>query len=294
MHKYEECTGKKAKLAPTPGYPNQVLQKNEGETVDIDNYRSLVGKLLFYIVKVGPDCANAGRDLARHMSNPGTEHWKAMGRMAGYLKGKELHGHVMKVPANMTVVNYTDASYGVKSVSGNVCTVGGTVTSWGSRTQRITTLSSTESEYVALGECGQELKFVSMLLTEIGVGEVPGTIFEDNEGAIFLAKNQQVSMRTKHIDVRYHFIRDLVEEGLLKLEFVGTDENYADIMTKNVSKDILRKLFAEGVQSGDIVIERENVGRCKFGESEMAVEKAKDGETKSPVSISDDTRKIRN
>ena len=58
VRKYEECTGKKAKLAATPGYPNQVLQKNEGETVDIDNYRSLVGKLLFYIVKVGPDCAN--------------------------------------------------------------------------------------------------------------------------------------------------------------------------------------------------------------------------------------------
>ena len=62
--KYEESTGKKVKLAATPGYPNQVLQKNEEETVDIDNYRSLVGKLLFYIIKVGLDCTNAGRDLA--------------------------------------------------------------------------------------------------------------------------------------------------------------------------------------------------------------------------------------
>ena len=74
VRKYEESAGKKAKLAATPGYPHQVLQKNEEETVDIDNYRSLVGKLLFYIIKVGPDCANAGRDSARHMSNPGTAH----------------------------------------------------------------------------------------------------------------------------------------------------------------------------------------------------------------------------
>ena len=159
------------------------------------------------------------------------------GRMAGYLKLKLTHGHVMKMPNNLSVINYTDAGYGVKSVSGTICTVGGTITSWSSRTQKITTLSSTEAEYVALSECSQELKFVSMLLTEIGVGEVPGTIFEDNEGAIFLAKNQQVSMHTKYINVHYHFIRDLVQEGLLKLEFVGTDDKYADFMTKNVSKD---------------------------------------------------------
>ena len=96
IKKYENCTGKTAKIAPTPGYPHQVLSKNEGEPVDINNYRSLVGKLLFYIVKVGPDCANDGRDLARHMSNPEEEHWKAMGRMAGYLKGKAVQGHVMR------------------------------------------------------------------------------------------------------------------------------------------------------------------------------------------------------
>ena len=297
VRKYEESTGKKAKLADTPGYPNQVLQKNERETVDIDNYRSLVGKLLFYIVKVAPDCANVGRDLARHMANPGTGHWKAMGRMAGYLKGKNLHGHMMKAPKNLSVVNYTDASYGVKSVSGSICTIGGIVTDWGSRTQKITTLSSTESEYIALGECGQDLKFVSMLLKEIGVGEVPGTIFEDNEGAIFLAKNQQVSMCTKHIDVHYHFIRDLVEEGLLKLEYVGTDENHADFMTKNASKDTLRKLFTEGVQSGNIVIERENVGHGRFEECKSNGEKAeiKAEEKKRPeqVSIIDATREDR-
>ena len=205
-----------------------------------------------------------------HIQVPGTEHWKAMGRMAGYLKGKNILGRVMKIPSNQSVANYSDASYGVRSVSGNICTVGGTVTSWSSRTQKITTLSSTESEYVALGECGQELKFVSMLLAEIGIGEVPGTIFEDNEGAIFLAKNQQVSMRTKHIDVRYHFIRDLIQDGYLNLQYVSTDNNYADFMTKNVSKDILRKLFSSGVQNGDIMIKRENVGRSRLVGTEMA------------------------
>ena len=138
IRKYEEYT-EKAKIADTPGYRNQVLQKNEGKIVDIENYRSLVQKLLFYIVKVGPDCTNTGRDLARHMSNPGAEHWKAMGRIAGYLKSKNIHRHVMKIPSNPSVVNYTDTNYGVRSVSRNICTVGGTVTSWSSCTQKITT-----------------------------------------------------------------------------------------------------------------------------------------------------------
>ena len=84
-----------------------------------------------------------------------------------------------------------------------------------------------------------------------------------NEGAIFLPKNQQVSMRTKHIDVRYHFIRDLVQENMLNIVYVRSEENYADIMTKNVSVEIFNRLFVRGVQSGIIETKGENVGRTR-------------------------------
>ena len=70
---------------------------------------------------------------------------------------------------------------------------------------------------------------------------MPGTIYEDNEGAIFLAKNQQIGMRTKHIDVRYHFVRDLVKDDYLELIYVHSEENYADLMTKNVGTDIFER-----------------------------------------------------
>ena len=100
-----------------------------------------------------------------------------------------------------------------------------------------------------------------MFLQELGIGKMPGIIFEDNEGAIFLAKNQQVGMRTKHIDVKYHFIRDLVSDGYLDLRYVRSEENYADLMTKNVSNEIFERLFSRGVQVGNIVTRRENVGR---------------------------------
>ena len=263
---YEKVTKSLAKIAGTPGYQNTVLSKNENEIDMLDEYRALVGKLLFYTIKIGPDCANSVRDLAHHMSNPGSMQWKAMERIVGYLKGKRLHGLIFRKPEALTAVQYCDANYATdpdlrRSVSGMISTIGGMIVNWSSRTQKIVTLSSTESEYVALGECGQELKFICMFLQEIGVGKVPGVIFEDNEGAIFLAKNQQVGMRTKHIDVKYHFIRDLIKDKYLDLVYVRSKDNYADLMTKNVGKDTLEKLFSNGMQVGCIETKRENVGR---------------------------------
>ena len=238
---YEDLKGTSVKVANTPGFQNTVMSKNQDESIMMEQYRSLVGKILFYVVKVGPDCANATRDLARHMSNPGEEQWKAMERLVGYLKGKELHGLIMRRPESLRVINYCDASYATdkdlrRSVSGMVGSIGGMVINWSSRTQKVCTLSSAESEYISLGECGQDLKFVCMFLQEIGIGIMPGLIYEDNEGAIFLAKNQQVGMRTKHIDVKYHFIRDLVQENYLEIRYVLSEENYTDVLTKNVSR----------------------------------------------------------
>ena len=98
----------------------------------LDEFRSLLGKLLYYTVKIGLDCANAVRDLARHMSSPGVDQWRAMERVVGYRKDKELHGLIMKKPESLTVINYCDATYATdknlrRSVSGMICTVGGLV-----------------------------------------------------------------------------------------------------------------------------------------------------------------------
>ena len=90
---------------------------------------------------------------------------------------------------------------------------------------------------------------------------MPGIIYEDNEGAIFLAKNRQVGMRTKHIDIKYHFIRELIGRNFLDIRYVRSEDNYADLTTKNVGNEIFDKLFNKGIQVGNIVTKRENVGR---------------------------------
>ena len=110
-----------------------------------------------------------------------------------------------------------------------------------SQTQQSTTLSSTEAEYCALAMAAQDVMFQATLLEEIIGRKVPSVLLEDNTGAIFLIKNQQVGPRTKHIDVRHHFLRELHEDGRLIVKYTKLDDNDADIMTKNVTFILLLK-----------------------------------------------------
>jgi len=115
---------------------------------------------------------------------------------------------------------------------------GGCITNWFSQTQRSVTLSSTEAESCALATGAQDAVFQAMLLQEITGVRLPVILWEDNTGAIFLVKNQQVGARTKHIDVRHHFIRDLHEEGSLIVKYIESRFNEADMMTKNLQLEL--------------------------------------------------------
>ena len=142
---------------------------------------------------------------------------------------------------------FTDSDYANgedrKSVTGGVVTLGGVPTNAMSKTQAIVSLSSTEAEYIALSTVAQEVLFQSQILDEL-VGDQhikPSIIFEDNLGAIYLTKNSQISQRTKHIDVRHHFIRSMIENKVLDVKFVKSRSNTSDVMTKNVAEDLFLK-----------------------------------------------------
>ena len=105
-----------------------------------------------------------------------------------------------------------------------------------SKIQRTVTPSRTEKEYVEQSACAQELKFVSMLMGEMTDVEKPSVIYEDNQGVIFLAKNRQVGIRTKHSDIRHHFMRGMVEENDIDIQYIWSEENSSDIMTKDTSE----------------------------------------------------------
>jgi transposase InsO family protein len=249
---YERATGTVAQVAPTPGYPNKTLTKktDDDEVVNIKDYRSLAGKLLWLVKKVAPECSNAVRELTSFMDGPAHEHWKALGRCIGYLKGSQgSYGLKLFRPNSLQIQAWVDSDYATnkdtrRSTTGFLVTVGGCLVSWQSKTQKAVTLSSTEAEFVAMSLCAAECKFVSMILDEMAGSLVakPMQINEDNTGAIFLVNNEQVGMRTKHVDVRYHFVKEMIQRNELIVKFTRSENNFADVMTKNVKESIHSRL----------------------------------------------------
>jgi hypothetical protein len=261
--KFEAATGKKAKLAPTPGLPGTSLTKNQEEIVMIDEYRSIVGKLMYYMCKIAPEICNAVRELSSHMTNPGTEHWKALERCVGYVCAENHEGLTLRRPRELRSISDCDSNYAKdendrKSISGRINTIGGMITNWSSKKQNTVSLSSTEAEYQALSDCAQEAIFTQNLVKEITGQQPPAIIYEDNLGAIYLSKNQQVSSRTKHIDIRHHWIRNLRTEKRLEIRFKRSENNSADIMTKNTTKEIFEK-HSTDIRNGTLTCWKEDV-----------------------------------
>ena len=187
---------------------------------------------MWYTIKVGHNVANVARELAVHMSHPGSEHWKALGLLIGYLKGKETKSIIIIKPKVMKAVILCDYNYATdketrKSLIGLAATLGRTLPTCLSQTQMNVTLISTEEEYVALSACTQEVNFVVMLLGEMTEVQKPFVIYEDNQGAIFLSKNRQVGIHKKHIDIRHHFLRDMDEEKDIDIQYIRSEYNPA-------------------------------------------------------------------
>jgi hypothetical protein len=142
---------------------------------------------------------------------------------------------------------YSDSDWGGDketrhSVSGYTIFLNGVPILWKSKLQRTVALSSSEAEYYALSETAKDVKFIVQILNSIGIKVMlPIEIQVDNVGAIFIAENVSATSRTKHIDIRYHYVREFIDEGFLKVKFVKSSENKSDIFTKNVSSELYNK-----------------------------------------------------
>ena len=150
------------------------MLKHEGDPIEVTGYRSFVGKLLFAMKKTYPELANPVRELSSHMECPGEEHWKSIGRMVGYLKHEATHGLRFNKPKDLAIVGMVDSDFATnkdtrKSTTGYLVTVGGCLVSWMSKAQPSVTLSNTEAEYVAASMCVTEIRFITMLMDELGV-----------------------------------------------------------------------------------------------------------------------------
>jgi hypothetical protein len=183
-------------------------------------------------------------DVARFVENAGPQHWAAVKHILRYLKGQPALALVFDGAgvshADMCPTGWSDADWAgdVDQRSSQIAFVfmlaGGPI-SWATRKQKTVALSSFESEFMALSAAVQEAKWLRQAMKEFGYEFDTITINEDNQSVIKYGKNATDHKRSKHIDIRYHFVRKEVNRGRIKLEFVGSKEQIADMLTKSVT-----------------------------------------------------------
>ena len=225
--------------------------QNDAEIAEMRGipYREAVGALMWVANMTRPDLVFTAHTLAKFGDNPGPEHWKAVMKALQYLKRTASLGVTYggATEDNMKLTAWVDADHAScpdtrRSVSGGAVMLGGGAVSWFSRAQRITATATSESEYVALAEVVNELRF----LRQVKAFMVPPIdynirVHEDNEGAIKMAENRFSSRRTRHIDVKHHMVRDAVDGGIIRVEYVKSRGQHADVLTKAIDAKSFEK-----------------------------------------------------
>ena len=244
----------KAEPADTPAQSNITLSKKDINTDKNDRpYRGLVGALL-YTLGSRPDVAAAVRKCSQFMAEGADSHWQAAKQILRYLKGTSTKGVVYTKEEKFTLKAYCDSDWATdvddrKSITGYVIYAQGGAIVWKSKKQPTTARSSAEAEYVSLADTVSELLWVLMALKELGVtveGEVE--IFIDNQAAQNMAKNPVNQERTKHIDVAYHFVREVVATKVVTLYYINTKNNISDLLTKSTKRVDFQRLVGNLVQ----------------------------------------------
>lgn len=232
----------------------QLTPAKEGDQqADVTNYQMGVGSLMYAMILTRPDLCTIVGKLAQFMSNPSIKHQRALEQVVRYIAsttklrlrygpdiGSLQDRNAKKYGFGENLVIYTDADWANdktdrKSVSGSVAMIYGGPVAWFSKKQKCVATSSCESEYVAQCSSSKVGVWIRNVLKDMGRSKYVGKkilVLGDNQGAIALAENPQLHERSKHIDVQYHYVRELVEKGEVEINYIPTKDMAADGMTK--------------------------------------------------------------
>jgi hypothetical protein len=265
--------------APTPLPTNWKRDDSEGALLDEEHtkiYQSLVGSLMYAMCGTRPDLAFALSELSSFVKAPTTKHYKAAKRVLRYLKGT---GHIglkfYRTPKDTFMLyGYCDASWASetdsKSITGWIFKFGSGAISWMSKKQPIVALSTAEAEYVALSSATQEAVWIRRALNELGIDvSAPTPIYQDNQATIKIASNDMVLPRTKHIALRFHYVRDQVKSQEVAPIYCSTDTMIADVLTKPLQREKFTRFARAMIEdscllsvSGRIEIPEKSVHAC--------------------------------
>ena len=246
----EEVEKGKYKTGSIPAHPGSKIQRTKEDDEFLDEnqqkrYRSGVGMLLWLSKHTRPDATNAIRESSKVLDRASKEHYKYMLRIIKYIiKNRNKKLKIRINPDNLSgfeLKGYSDSDYAGdldtrRSVSGFSLFFNGALIAWRSRGQRSVSLSSTEAEFIALSEAISEILFVRNIIVFLGgFINLPIQVFVDNMGALYLAENNSSNSRIRHMEARNLFIREFIRDGVVEVVFVRSEDNRADILTKNVS-----------------------------------------------------------
>uniref|UniRef100_A0A6N2KS64 Integrase catalytic domain-containing protein n=1 Tax=Salix viminalis TaxID=40686 RepID=A0A6N2KS64_SALVM len=246
-----------AKSVTTPLSTTTSLTLHDGSaSFDASQFRSIVGSLQ-YLSLTRPDIAFTVNKLSQFMHKPTEFHWQAVKRLLRYLKGTITHGLFLTRSASASLSAFSDSDWAGNpddrtSTSAYILFLGGNAIAWASRKQRSVARSSTEAEYRAIAATAAELAWVQNLLSELGASPPsPPVIYCDNVGATYLCANPVFHSRMKHIAIDFHFVRDYVTKGLLRVSHVSTTDQLADALTKPLSR---QRFHSNGYMSPEYVV----------------------------------------
>ena len=237
-----------------PGEPGVRLKKNPNQADDkiVTKYQQEIGSLLYASLKTRIDIAFPVNYCARYMANPSQDHVNALLKIWRYLLYRPNIGLLYDCQGdNLYIKGYSDADWAVdldgrRSTTSYIFSLSSDIglnnpVSWNSMLQKSVALSSCEAEYMAMKEAIKEAIYLANIFNyiniQLGLGYLPNipTILVDNESAIKLGQNPEFHKRSKHIDIQYHYIREAIQEGKVKLTYINTKRQLADLLTKNVN-----------------------------------------------------------
>lgn len=237
----ENCKG-----ACTPLEPNfQVSAEEELELVDVP-FRELIGSLMYISLGSRPDITYAVSFLSRYLDKPNKKVWIGAKRVLRYLQQTKHMSMVYKKDNDQKLIAFSDSDWASdpkdrKSVTGGIIFFCGNPVAWFSKKQNCVTLSSTEAEYVAGALVCAELMSLKALCKDMIKMDIETSLFIDNQGAINISKAYENSRRSKHIDVKYHYLKDCVHQNLLSVFYIETKKNVADILTKSLGRILFQE-----------------------------------------------------
>ncbi|GJS76499.1 retrovirus-related pol polyprotein from transposon TNT 1-94 [Tanacetum coccineum] len=234
----------------TPMIKNKKLDKDlQGKPVDATLYQGMIGSLM-YLTASRPDLNYVVCLCAQYQAKPTEKHLQAVKRIFRYLNRTINMGLWYSKNTDMSLTAYADADHAGcqdtrRSTSGSTQFLGDKLVSWSSKKQKCTAISSTEAEYIALSGCCSQILWMRSQLIDYGFKFNKIPLYCDNKSAIALCCNNVQHSRAKHIDIRYHFIKDQVENGIVELYFVRTEYQLADIFTKPLPRERFNFLIAK-------------------------------------------------